>query len=543
MENKSSGSTCASGKHCRNPKHVLTNNHKCFRCHKPLGVECAAINAEDVPFDKFGDDAGLYSWEKRDVVICFLCLADGETANRLGRTVLADGIQQAPPVVPDRKRSPTVPVVPNRKPSPTVPCGKRSCKSGGIGTQCAFPTCPEYRCIPCNVQFFAKREWPLLYDDANGGEMIVACTKKHYSTVLKNLDPSSSRVPWNTDGPKGHDDPVNSETLLVEWLCTEGNYAKYRGSDNGGKTKIAFAQDISNMLQRRGIRTVRTPKQVLDKITTMEKRFREAFDLAHRETGAGLKKKNDGSFEEALVKKFRYYFDLLPIIADRASAKPSVTSDEHRNGHGYLSEEDEEEKDDDDSQSKTQTTGASILDDEQPFDDNEDYYPEDLLDHGDKEPGAEVERGGQDVVDATPRKDNTESVGLGRGLASTEVGAKKRRGVATSSKKKVTKKRGGTFKIDHSLLIDSDDDTHSGGTETKLAIKGRLKKAEMDEQKRHNLEMETIQRENNKWENKQKELAYKQQLWTQFTELEESGLDREQIVAIFPDMADFWKKT
>lgn len=83
----SNEATCASGKFCRNPGHVLTNDHKCGRCSKLMGVECAAISAEHVPFDdKFGD--------KLNLIICFPCLVEGERPNKLLQTVLEDGLVQ-----------------------------------------------------------------------------------------------------------------------------------------------------------------------------------------------------------------------------------------------------------------------------------------------------------------------------------------------------------------------------------------------------------------------------------------------------------------
>ena len=42
------------------------------------------------------------------------------------------------------------------------------------------------------------------------------------------LDGSSvrpeSRIPWNKDGKNGPDDPIHSESILIEWLCKPGNY-------------------------------------------------------------------------------------------------------------------------------------------------------------------------------------------------------------------------------------------------------------------------------------------------------------------------------
>jgi hypothetical protein len=43
------------------------------------------------------------------------------------------------------------------------------------------------------------------------------------------------------DGPGGPDNPVNSEAIILEWLLTEGNYAKFRGK-NDGTRKLAIGK-------------------------------------------------------------------------------------------------------------------------------------------------------------------------------------------------------------------------------------------------------------------------------------------------------------
>ncbi|CAJ1953849.1 unnamed protein product [Cylindrotheca closterium] len=53
----------------------------------------------------------------------------------------------------------------------------------------------------------------------NDGEVFWACTKACYLAIQRSK--ASSRVPWDKDGPNGPTDPVNSETILLEWLLRQ----------------------------------------------------------------------------------------------------------------------------------------------------------------------------------------------------------------------------------------------------------------------------------------------------------------------------------
>ena len=64
----------------------------------------------------------------------------------------------------------------------------------------------------------------------------------------------------------------------------------------------------------------------MNKISHIEKAFSAAHDFANTETGQGLKENDTGEFDDAVRRKCLYYFDLLEIFGDRASAKPKVTS-------------------------------------------------------------------------------------------------------------------------------------------------------------------------------------------------------------------------
>ena len=65
-----------------------------------------------------------------------------------------------------------------------------------------------------------------------------------------------------------------------------------------------------------------------NKIETLEKQFRDAHDWATA-TGAGVRDEENGqaSFDKVVKKKCLDYYDLKPIMQDRAASKPKVTSD------------------------------------------------------------------------------------------------------------------------------------------------------------------------------------------------------------------------
>jgi hypothetical protein len=153
----------------------------------------------------------------------------------------------------------------------------------------------------------------------------VVCTAKCHARIT-----SLTRRPgWHNDGANGPDDPVTSERILLDWLTEEGNYSKYRGKNNNGVSKNKYAQRIADIMNSKGVRVKRDAKLVVNKIAGLEDSFKNAFDFANSETGAGLMEQGAlGSFEAAVKARCTFYYDLLPIMKDRSSAKPKCTSEE-----------------------------------------------------------------------------------------------------------------------------------------------------------------------------------------------------------------------
>ena len=168
-------------------------------------------------------------------------------------------------------------------------CSRRGCGSFTNVQKCVVKDCEKYVCWVCvDVEVCQKNKLETLKD--RNDEDIFVCTKKHYEKVAKSLaeGDGDGRLPWNKDGPLGEADPNNSESILINWLCTEGNYARYRGKDNHGTRKKDFCEQISRQIKQAGIRRERTAKQIQSKIEHIESSFRRAHDWTTTETGTGL---------------------------------------------------------------------------------------------------------------------------------------------------------------------------------------------------------------------------------------------------------------
>ena len=120
---------------------------------------------------------------------------------------------------------------------------------------------------------------------------------------------------------------MTSERLLIDWLTTEGNYSNlWKGRKSGGKKQLQVAKDIAEYINSHSVRKERNAKQISSKIGFILDTWKMAHDFANTETGAGLRENDVASFNDAVRKKCKYYFDLLEVLADRASSKPKATS-------------------------------------------------------------------------------------------------------------------------------------------------------------------------------------------------------------------------
>jgi hypothetical protein len=79
---------------------------------------------------------------------------------------------------------------------------------------------------------------------------IVCCTKICYNTIVESRSgQESNRRKWETDGLGGPEDPHTSMKTLLEWMLEEGNYARFRGKNNNGVTKLQIASMLADIRQ------------------------------------------------------------------------------------------------------------------------------------------------------------------------------------------------------------------------------------------------------------------------------------------------------
>ena len=79
---------------------------------------------------------------------------------------------------------------------------------------------------------------------------------------------AKGRVPLQTDGPMPE---INSMTIMIDWLTTDGNYSHWHGSDKqNGTTKKGIAHEISQIIKEKGITTQRTGRDIHVKINCLE---------------------------------------------------------------------------------------------------------------------------------------------------------------------------------------------------------------------------------------------------------------------------------
>ena len=87
-----------------------------------------------------------------------------------------------------------------------------------------------------------------------------------------------------------------------------------------------MAKEIAEVINDAGVLVPRDEKQVRNKIQHLERQFRDAYDFANTETGAGLMETDGVLFDDAVMQKCNHYYDLLDLFSDRASSKPKATN-------------------------------------------------------------------------------------------------------------------------------------------------------------------------------------------------------------------------
>ncbi len=221
-------------------------------------------------------------------------------------------------------------------PPPATKCHYRSCSVVGPNNpriNCYAPGCDRAFHSYCYDLGVLRKNILGHFDLSNlqAPYLKIACKKECYKKAYRHhmnvsADPEDRNIPWNRDGGEGDDDPNNSENILIAWLKHPGNYAKFR-SPPSGKTKVAVCEEISQKIHLAKTLKIRKAPSVQSKIQAMEGAFRDAHDWVNN-TGVGvLERDGQVTFEEAVKKRFSYYYDLVDVMSERASARPRASTD------------------------------------------------------------------------------------------------------------------------------------------------------------------------------------------------------------------------
>ena len=193
---------------------------------------------------------------------------------------------------------------------------------------CHAKSCSKFVHHECYKRLLNRHNIAALTDPLTSNTLLV-CSKTCYNRVNKTFSQQpTSRIPWDKDGREGPDDPNHSLRILLDWLLKEGNYRKFRGgTETKGMRKIDYGKSLSLQMRDAGCRVPRSADAVVKKIQELETKFVQAHDWANN-TGQGVREQ-DGqeTFENLVLQRCRWYFDLLPIMGDRSKAAPPITTD------------------------------------------------------------------------------------------------------------------------------------------------------------------------------------------------------------------------
>ncbi len=221
-------------------------------------------------------------------------------------------------------------------PAPNTKCHYHSCavvSSDVSRIKCYSPGCDRVFHSYCYSQGVLVKHDLKHFDDNNSEHPFfkIACKKgcypkasRHHSNM--SIDPECRNIPWNCDGRDGSEDPNNSENILIAWLRHPGNYNKFR-SPPSGKTKLVVCEDVCKKINAANTFKTRNASSVLMKIKYMESCFRDAHDWVNN-TGVGVRERDgQATFEDAVKKRFVYYYNSVDVMSERSSSRPTSTTD------------------------------------------------------------------------------------------------------------------------------------------------------------------------------------------------------------------------
>ena len=169
----------------------------------------------------------------------------------------------------------------------------------------------------------------------------LVCGKRCYQKAKKDLFTVAALTKKNrvTENPKfwDNDGDPSSQEILLDWITDEQNADKYFGAEessskNGfaiedGISKLGLCKQISELiLETNG--NDRSADSVRSKIDDLVSRFKATSDWVFA-TGQGVREtEGEENFKQIVRDKFKYYYELEPILSQRPSIRPAFTTDD-----------------------------------------------------------------------------------------------------------------------------------------------------------------------------------------------------------------------
>ncbi|KAE8965687.1 hypothetical protein PR001_g28651, partial [Phytophthora rubi] len=209
--------------------------------------------------------------------------------------------------------------------SGTVTCRWKDCKRvDKTNGRNAFQTCSRTGCdreahVACVAAMLDAFGAGATFNSA-------ACGKRCYNALVKLSKKAAAppptgkkRVMWHNDGLS---DDVSSLSVLIDWITDGDNYDRYRGGEEqNGETKVALAEQVSRLISFKGIKTMRSAKDITSKISSLESSYRAAVDWLAA-TGQGVK--DESTLRQRILERCPEYYLLYETMNSRISTRAQL---------------------------------------------------------------------------------------------------------------------------------------------------------------------------------------------------------------------------
>ena len=191
-------------------------------------------------------------------------------------------------------------------------CNNTKCKLVDTTTQCFNKSCEKYIHLACSTMMLCSSGVDDIVLISCAKESLAFCSKQCFNKNNTFSMASSAvatmikqkQILWKKDNGFRRD----SNTILLDWMTSHGNYNCFRRGDNhSGDSKIKIAGEVAILLTKEGIHH-QTAKDVVGQIQAWEQLFCDTYNWT-KNTGEGIKEIDPTSFCACVLKRFPYFLN------------------------------------------------------------------------------------------------------------------------------------------------------------------------------------------------------------------------------------------